>query len=215
MKVKSEYIKQLIKRKSLKQIEVAEKIDVGTQDWNNWMHRSAIPLFKNIERIAEILEVPAATLLDETDTMKPMKGFKNGTGLPISETIPFYDEDTATTLNILSNKKTIADPTDYAYIPGLSAHLILPFYGKEMEPTLSNGDLVVLRKIKDMTFFNFGNLYMISTAEQILTRYIKSGKNNSSIILSSKRKDGLDFELAVKKIKSVHLVVSTIKRQVI
>ncbi len=215
MKIKKEYIKSLIKRKSLKQKEVALKIGVSSQDWNNWMFRGVFPHYDKLQKLATLLDVEAADLIIESVFNEPNHIYKNGTSLPLTESIPFYDISVQSALSILSDHNSDSTPNDYIYIPGLSADFIFVYYGKEMEPILSNGDLIALRRITDSSFFNYGNIYLISTKEQVIIRYIKSSEKSDHIILSAHDEKSDDIEIPIKKLKSVYAVVTTIKRQII
>ena len=78
----------------------------------------------------------------------------------------------------------------------------------------SSGDLIALRKVSDTTFYIYGNIYLIGTDNQILLRYVKPGSKPHSINLMTENPKWDPIELPYKSIRSAHLVVSIIKRQV-
>jgi len=186
----------------MKQIEVAKKIGVSTQVWNNWMYRSTIPHYDKIEELAKILEVSPASLVVE-NIVEPFPTYKNGHQSSATGTIPFFDADNISILELLQGTKNISEANDFAYIPGMSADLIIPYFGKEMTPHLTNGDLIVLREIRDRSFFNFGNLYLITTTEQVIPRYIQASNKKGYIKLSTGKMEDNNIEISLKLIKSI------------
>lgn len=215
MKIRKDYIKKLIKLKSLKQKEAASLIGVSTQDWNNWMFRGVFPHYNKLEELATLLEVKPEELIDESEFNDPLQEYENGSQFLMTDGVPYFDLDTSSAIEVLTGNKDNISPTDFTYIPGLSADFILSCYGKEMIPVISNGDLIALRKITDHSFFNFGNIYLIATQEQILIRYVKSGERRGYISLFAENETHETIDLPLSKVKAIYLVVCTIKRQVI
>ncbi|NOQ75013.1 MAG: hypothetical protein GQ574_23570 [Crocinitomix sp.] len=213
MKIKKTQIKNLIKLKSLKQKDVAKQIGVTTQDWNNWMFRSVFPHYDKLELLAKILEVETSELIDDDNITESRIYYKKGLLPPINISIPFYNQEgnnlNAMLIDSVSNFAT----DDFVYIPGLNADIVIPFYGKQMEPVLNNGDLIALRRIHDYSFFNYEDIYLIVTKEQMFARYIDPASNSSTIILKAEGNQNDNIEISLSKVKAIYLAVSTIKRR--
>ena len=56
MKINKDQIKFLIKKRSLKQKDVARQLNVTQQDFNNWMFRGIFPHFNKLEELAKVLD---------------------------------------------------------------------------------------------------------------------------------------------------------------
>lgn len=216
MKINKKRIKELVKRKSLKQKEIAVQIGVTPQDWNNWMFRGVFPHYNKLEDLAKILTVDVSELLADESIQEPAISY-NGKKRTFSteDLIPFYEVDTQTNLTTFWKDQSDTIPKDYVYLPGLKADFVFPYFGKGLEPQLVNGDWIALRRVRDTSFFNYGSLYTIVTREQVMTRYIKSTDGKDSILLFSTDNFHDDFVLPVKSIKALFLIVSIIKREVI
>lgn len=143
MKIKKEYIKSLIKERSLKQREVALAIGVEPQDWNNWMFRSVFPHYNKLKDLAKLLETDVAELTTEKLITEPDENsnYINDSNWSTIDSVPFYDLDARTANAIFSKSNEANTPTDQVYIPGLAADFVIPYFGKEMNPVISSGDL--------------------------------------------------------------------------
>lgn len=215
MKIKKAYIKNLIKLKSLKQKEIAGMIGVSSQDWNNWMFRGVFPHYNKLEELAQILEVDAGDLTTDNIFTEPQSTYKNSPQLHIDDAVPYFDLDSNDIFQLLNGKVNQFTPSDYTYIPGLAADFIITYFGKDMGPLITSGDLMAIRKITDHSFFNYGNLYLVATEEQIIVRYLNRGTKKNTVTLTSINTEYNPIEIPVKKLKSIYIVVTTIKRQVI
>jgi transcriptional regulator with XRE-family HTH domain len=67
MKIKREFIQELIKRKSLKQKDVALMLGLSQQDFNNSLHRRIMTDFKQIEKLADILAVNVDDIIEKEE----------------------------------------------------------------------------------------------------------------------------------------------------
>ena len=215
MKINKDHIKLLIKKKSLKQKDVAIKIDVGPQDFNNWMFRGIFPHYNKLEKLAEILDADVSTLYFENNIGEPAGLYEHKMSFLPEELVPFYDIDPHQGLSSLWKDNSTIPPKDYAYIPGLTADFIFPYYGKGMDPQLENGDWIALRKVSDFSFFNYGNVHAVATKEQVIVRNLKKSSSEETILLCGHENQNDDIELPTRSIKAIFMVVSVIKRNLI
>ena len=72
MKINKDRIKLLVKKKSMKQKDVATALGVSPQDFNNWMFRGIFPHYDKLEKLAEILDVDVFSLHREQMVMDPI-----------------------------------------------------------------------------------------------------------------------------------------------
>lgn len=216
MQVRKDLIKSLIKQRSLKLKDVAAEIGVSTQTWNNWMFRGIFPHFNKIEELAKFLGLEPYELIDGQFVSEPRSPYRNKVKIKVNaaDAIPFFDLNISDNLSILMSGNLSFVAEDFISIPGISADLIMPYYGGEMESKISSGDLIALRRVSDTSFYIYGNIYLIGTDDQILLRYVKPGSKPNTITLMTENPKWDPIELPLKSIRSAHLVVSIIKRQV-
>ncbi len=213
MKVNKQRIKHLVKKNSFKQKEIAVKIGVTPQDWNNWMFRGIFPHFEKLKEVAVILNVDVDSLLAPEEISEPSMRYGKNTFIPKEEVVPFYEIETHTNLSLFWNDHTTVEPKDHIYLPGLQADFIFPFYGSGMQPKISNGDWIALRKFNDLAIFNYGSLHLIVTQEQIMVRYVKKSEKPKTILLCANDDFHDDIELPISAIKALYGVVTVIKRE--
>lgn len=214
MRVNKKRIKELLKLSGLKQKEAAEKIGVSSQTFNNWMHRSVFPDIKALKRLAALLNTSIENLKlsnEQFDTFDK----KNNPIIHHKNYTPIYtDIATQNSLDFWLNENTVT-PTDYAYIPGLKSDFILPFYGTGIEPILTNGDWIALRRITDYNFFNYGEIHLIITQEQVLLRTIHKGLKKGIFVLKAADDVNNEIEIPEQAIKAIFIVATIIKRLIL
>ena len=215
MKINKDLIKLLIKKKSMKQKDVAAMIGVSPQDFNNWMFRGIFPHYNKLEELAKILDADVTTLYTDSDALDPVGIYGKKIGFTPDDLVPFYEIDPHIGLSALWSDSNANQPKDYVYIPGLNADFVFPYYGKGMAPQLESGDAIALRKVSDLSFFNYGNLHAIATKEQVIVRYLNKSEHKQMIRLSTQNEDIDDIELPQSSVKALFSVVSIIKRNLI
>lgn len=215
MKINKELIKLLIKKKSLKQKDVASQLEVSPQDFNNWMFRGIFPHYNKLEKLAKILDTETSELHIENYISEPFNLYNKKLSFTPEELIPFYELDKHVRLSAIWNDDASLEAKEYVYLPGLNANFMMTYYGTGMEPQLENGDWIALRKVSDLSFFNYGSLHVVATKEQIIVRTLKKGDNQRTIKLCANKKNIDEIDLAKKAIKSLYVVVSIIKRNLI
>jgi transcriptional regulator with XRE-family HTH domain len=215
MKINKELIKLLIKKKSLKQKDVALQLEVSPQDFNNWMFRGIFPHYNKLEKLADILETPVTELHVENNISEPFTVYGKKLSFTPDELLPFYELDQHIGLSALWDNDGSIEPKEFFYLPGINANFLMTYYGSGMEPQLENGDWMALRRVSDLSFFNYGSIHVIATKEQIIVRTIKKSEHERSITLCTNKKSIDDIVLNKKAIKALYVVVSVVKRNLI
>lgn len=217
MKVDKDRIKELIRKKSLKQKEVAEAIGTTQQNWNNWMFRSIFPQHKMLEQVAEILEVNVSELYaSKNKSDEPLAIYKNQIRVSNDEIIPLYDLDLKSeVVQFLTGKSTTILPKDHLHIPGLKADFFFTYYGKGMTPEIDNGDLVAVRRITDFDLLQYGNPHLVVTSDQTFVRNLKSSDKTGHYKLCSSKDNQEESLIGRSSIKALFMVMSVIRRFVI
>jgi len=213
MKINKDRIKYLIKKKSMKQKQVANELGVGPQDFNNWMFRGIFPHYDKLEQLADILEVDVRTLQTEKEFMEPLMHYEQSATLNIEQFIPYYEPSLEFALVNFKNKKTATKPKDYLHVPGVRADLFYPYFGQGFQ-AVSNGDIVGLRKINDLRILDFNQPYTICIGEQILWRYLR--KSNKKDVFEMHEDDRFEKaqNIQADDIKALFEVAAVIKRTI-
>ena len=215
MKIDKKLIKLLIKKKSLKQKDVAAQLEVSQQDFNNWMFRGVIPHYDKLNQLAEILETDVNELYTADNSSEPLQLYGKKHTFSPEDLIPFYELDQHVRLSAIWKNDGSLEPKDYVYIPGLKVDFFMTYYGSGMEPKLENGDWIALRKVSDLTHFNFGCIHLLSTKEQTIIRTLSKGDTEENIKLSAENKKIDAILISKESIKGLYIVDSIIKRNLI
>ena len=125
MKINKELIKLLIKKKSLKQKDVAQKLDVSPQDFNNWMFRGIFPHYNKLEKLAEILDTEVTELHIENNISEPFTIYGKKLSFNSDEIITFYEFDQHVRLTTIWNNDGSIAPKDFIYLQGLNDSFLL------------------------------------------------------------------------------------------
>jgi hypothetical protein len=81
-----------------------------------------------------------------------------------------------------------------------------------MENEYKSGDIVACKTIKESKFIQWGRCHLIATAEQgILIKKIKKGEESDSILAISSNKDFNPFQIQLKEISAIAIIVGVIK----
>lgn len=127
--------------------------------------------------------------------------------------IPYYDVDFCGGFDLVLNDQT--------YIP--AGYINLPQYGKadswanitghSMEPLISNGDIIALRKIEDwQTYLLYGEIYGIMTDEWRTVKRVRKSNNPEYIRLEPVNKEYDEQEIPKSIIRGVWQVLGSVKK---
>jgi phage repressor protein C with HTH and peptisase S24 domain len=91
------------------------------------------------------------------------------------------------------------------------AEFLIYVKGLSMQPTFRSGDIVACKKLPLDTFFQWNKVYVLDTDQGALIKRIKkSAKENFVLVVSDNDKYD-PFELSLKKIYSIALVIGVIR----
>ena len=213
MKINKDRIKLLIKKKSMKQKDVAAALGVGPQDFNNWMFRGIFPHYDKLEILADLLDVDVYTLHKEQIVMDPIVQYGQGSRLKTDSFIPFYEPGQDFDLALFDINKKPNSPKDLIHVPGVKADLFYPYYGKNLF-SLSNGDLVALKLIEDISILDLNLVYAICANDQVIFRLLKEGDNQTTLLLLKNEEDESPQDIMRNSIKALYAVKAVIKRNI-
>lgn len=104
--------------------------------------------------------------------------------------VPFYDVDFCGGFSVMVDDQT-AIPSGYINFPQYNgADSWASITGHSMEPLISNGDIIALRKIENWrTYLLYGEVYGIMTEEYRTVKRVRKANNPDNILLEPINKD--------------------------
>lgn len=200
--------KQLYKKKGFTQDTLAKEINSSRASINQWMIRKAIP-DNYLNALLRVFGSDGVSqfVVSSIMVMEDLPEYGN------EKTIPFYDIDVSAGDIFYFDAPNVV-PSARLSIPGLKADFVVPVHGHSMHPEISNGDWIAVQQIKDFSFYNFGQKYLIVTPEQRLVKTLRRHENENFVLLVSSNKNFDPIDLPKKAIKQLYLIVQVLKREI-
>lgn len=187
--------------------QFAKMLGITPQTINTWIARNTFD--------AELLYAKCETL--SADWLLAGKGDmirnappninQNGVG------VPYFDVDFCGGFDMMLNDQT-AVPAGYINFPQYNrADSWANISGHSMEPLISHGDIIALRKIEDwQTFILYGEIYGIMTEEYRTVKRIRKSDNPDNLLLEPINKGYDSTEIPKAVITGVWQVLGCAKR---
>ncbi len=130
-----------------------------------------------------------------------------------SNGIPYYDVDFCGGFDLVLNDQTYT-PAGYINLPQYGkADSWANITGHSMEPLISNGDIIALRKIEDwQTYLLYGEIYGIMTDEWRTFKRERKSENPDYIRLEPVNKEYDEQEIPKSIIRGVWQVLGSVKK---
>jgi SOS-response transcriptional repressor LexA len=101
---------------------------------------------------------------------------------------------------------------DSFYIPVLqNADYLYQIHGDSMYPEYNGGDIVACKKIPLDSFFQWNKVYLFYTDQGVLMKRVKECEDKNSVKLVSSNLAFDSFEINLKDVKSIAVVIGVIK----
>ena len=183
-----------------------------------WLSGADVPMFKEYDSVAGIIksDFPASNkeklkeqILDELTESKLNPRISYTTG------VPYYNVDFIGGFDLVLNDQTITPEYLIDFKKYNEADCWCNVTGHSMEPEITHGDMIALKKIEDASFLPFGEVYAIVTTNDIRT--IKrlgpaSTPNNYSLVPTNKSPEYGIQELPKTMIRHIFHVLGCMKR---
>lgn len=88
---------------------------------------------------------------------------------------------------------------EYAVSPIAGADMIIPVLGESMAPEYGNGSRVIVKKINDQAFIEWGKVYVLDTVNGIVMKEIHKGDTETELVCHSLNPDPKYAEFSVKR----------------
>lgn len=202
-------IKGIRKKLGLTQVQLAKKLGVDTKTIQNWEYGKRIPESKH--------GIIRSLLSAETIRPKPNPQQYYGGGESISSenvTLPLIPYDVlAGSPNTDCLGVSMADCERYA-VPEFTcrgAEFLIRVSGDSMFPRYNNGDILACKKITNVTFIQWGKVYVIDTTQGILVKHLFPSTDEDKITCHSVNTANYpDFDIPKADIRSFSLVLGVI-----
>lgn len=202
-------IDELIKALNLSQAEFAKKVGVSANAITNWKTRGIKG--SSYEKIS--IAFPSVNMTWLRDGVGEM--FTSEISGNVPDGVPYYDVDFEGGFDMMANDQTVIPSGWISIEKFVNATCLCNITGHSMEPEISHGDIIVLRKIEDWSFLPLGEIYAIVTRNDMRTVKrigIGSRKDTYKLIPSNKSPEYSPQEIHKKDILQLYKVLGCLKR---
>lgn len=106
--------------------------------------------------------------------------------------------------------------TDFISIPGFrDANYFANVRGHSMYPKYAAGEIIAIKRVFDFEEIQFGQAYVIVTPENRVIKSIRKSSHKDRWLLESCNKEFDNYEIEVKKVKALFLVLGKITKDVL
>lgn len=213
-------IKNLIERikyeHRINQSEIAVRLDVSKTYLSDIINGRAPSNDAFLERIRTTFGlVPGDESEQITPRLKEHKTFGSQTEGPVIM-LPLIPIDAVAGFPGDDNDSVMLSQCEQYTVPEFSskgADFLIRVSGSSMTPTFNNGDLLACRKINEITFFQWGNVYVIDTNQGVLVKRLFEDKNDKTQIVckSDNFESFPEFTLPKDGIRSLSIVIGLIR----
>jgi len=198
-------VKAIREKLGISQEEFAKRLGVSSRTVQNWECGKKIPDSKR-----EIL----AMIAGQTPSRLKPQSYYGGAGDPVVS-LPLIPLDAVAGLPGDDNDGVFLNDCERYTVPEFSAkgaQYLIRVSGTSMLPKYNNGDILACRKIDEMTFFQWGKVYVMDTRQGALVKKVFPDNNNPDNILcvSENKEDFPPFTLPKAEIRSISIVVGVI-----
>jgi phage repressor protein C with HTH and peptisase S24 domain len=204
--MKGEEVKKILEDDGHQLAEVAEKLNISPQNFNNWLGVQDIKT-GILEKIAQAIDKNIYYFIDKQSLMTQERDeFPEGA-------IRYYDIDaSAGSVEMFDPGKGIKFKK--IIIPGYGdCDFALNVWGDSMNPVLRSGEIILCKEWKEK-FIEFGYIYLIITTENHrMIKYIHPGSDDSRITCVSENEFYKPFEIDKTIILKLFVVKGHLNRR--
>lgn len=201
-------VKAIREKVGISQEEFAKLLGVSSRTVQNWEAGKKVPDSKR-ELLLKIANGDSSIQAP----LKSMPYFGGDDGSVVS--LPLIPLDAVAGLPGDDNDGVNLDGCEQYNVPEFSAkgaQYLIRVSGTSMLPKYNNGDLLACRRIDEITFFQWGKVYVMDTRQGMLVKKVFPDKDNADNILcvSENKEDFPPFSLPKEEIRSLSIVVGLI-----
>lgn len=128
--------------------------------------------------------------------------------------IPLIPIDVVAGWNGIDSPGVVIADLDHYIIPefiAAGAEYLIRVSGSSMYPKYSNGDILACRKVREITFFQWGKIYVIDSVQGAMVKRIFESKDTDHIVCHSDNDKYPPFELPKSEIRSLSIVIGVVR----
>ncbi|WP_345369293.1 S24 family peptidase [Algivirga pacifica] len=123
--------------------------------------------------------------------------------------VPVYNIEASAGIGFLNGSEYIMDQIKIPFAE--KGDVAISINGDSMYPVIDDGDLAVIRQFPFHDYVMYGNIYVIVTDEASFCKVIKKSDNPETLLMRSLNKEYEDFEIPIRLIRYVYLVVGVVR----
>lgn len=112
-----------------------------------------------------------------------------------------------------ASQKTKNECEKYVIPNFREAEFLVQIKGNSMYPRLSSGDIVACKTLKLDAFIQWNKVYVVGSAQEVLIKRVKKGRDKNHIQLVSENQNYDPFEIPRKDIISLAIVLGVIRHE--
>ena len=199
-------VRKLREKLQMSQDELSKHLGVSPRTIQYWESGKPIPYSKR-EMLLNLANG------NKSSPLKPMPYFGGNGESAVS--LPLIPLDAVAGLPGDDNDGVLFDSCERYTIPEFSAkgaQYLIRVSGTSMLPKYNNGDILACRKIDEITFFQWGKVYVMDTRQGMLVKNVLPDKSNPDNVLcvSENKSEFPPFSLPKEEIRSLSIVVGVI-----
>lgn len=204
-------IKQVMRVMNLKQVHLAQKLDVDPATVSRMVKRVLPPSDGLINKMVVNLGLSKSWLTDGVGNM-----FHDGAGAAIGQRIrpqgaPVYNIDVTAGSTPLSRMFTDEHVIGYVNLPGINPELpIVRVSGDSMVPRISNGAYLAIRQMNPASAIVWGQIYVVVLPDLRVVKYVRRHPDPDKVILQSANPAYDDIEIKRSDIEGLYVVENII-----
>lgn len=201
----------------LGQSELASMLGTSQPSISRIKKGEMLPSDTVIEKIKEYwnVDLSAEVELARSEGSRIFNRGNKNKSLSTTKGVPYYDVDFIGGFDIIENDQTTLPSYYIDFKLYEKATCWCNITGHSMEPEISHGDIIALRRIVDWSFLTFGEIYAIVTRNDLRTvKRIGPGSSKDTLMLIPTNESGAYSrqEIDKKDIMYVYEVLGSMKR---
>lgn len=163
--------------------------------------------FQNRRIFGDLIDAPKEIIREEREKIIPKISYTTG--------VPYYNVDFIGGFDLVLNDQTINPEYLIDFQKYNEATCWCNVTGHSMEPEITHGDMIALKKIEDMSFLPLGEVYAIVTTNDMRTiKRLGKGddKEHYNLVPTNKSPEYGIQEIPKKMIRTIFQVLGCMKR---
>lgn len=202
-------IKKIIHHYKLKQFSFAERIGMDPGNFSAILSGKRQVTMTTIYKIIDAFPVVNVEWLTNGDG----EMLNNPENTP-SATLPLLPFEVIGGFPVGDNDGAMIEQCERYSVPDFAqrgAQFLVRVSGSSMYPKYSNGDILAVRRLEDVTFFQWGKVYVLDTSQGAIIKRVFPGDGDNITCHSDNSDNYPDFEVNKEDIRGVGIVVGCIR----